>query len=575
MSETVHTSLRFGFICSGTILPRWQAECLRSLMSLDGVEPVIRISVGDGSADPTGQSKSRRARSSCGNGGGILKQTLWRVLARDVGAVAPLDLTDEFAHLPVMRLHPAANREAQRAADARELEEYRLDFVLDFDGDLVPDSEILGAPRYGVWSFQFGAWPKCGGSPAGFWEMYSGSRVTEVVLKRVSEDHGIFVNLRKGFIGTVDDSFQQNRDVVLQAGVLWPAQVCRDIRRGRASYVDGPAVSVERNGACCPTPAQLLAFSAIVLRNRIVRKFQEMFRSEQWNIGIVEQPIHQFLEGGPCSGVKWLPTPVRQRYFADPFGLASGSRLTVLAEDWDYRAGKGCVSAVEFDGEWGHPEQVMARPVHMSYPYLLQDGGDIYCIPETHQAREVALLKADSFPSQWRRVATLIRDFAAVDATVFQHNGRWWLLCTDFDADSLSTLHAWYSPRLLGPWRPHAGNPIKVDVRSSRPAGTPFVHNGSLYRPAQDCSDSYGAAIAINRIRRLTPDDFAEETVAVIEPERKGGFPSGLHTLASVENMTLVDGKRSVFVPEVFFDSLRAIARRLLRVRSVQGAVEQ
>src|SRR5213596_456309 len=58
--------------------------------------------------------------------------------------------------------------------------------------------------------------------------------------------------------------------------------------------------------------------------------------------------------------------------------------------------------------------------------------------------------------------------------------------------------------RPLGPWRPHPGNPVKVDVRSSRPAGGPFLFGGNLYRPAQDCSRTYGGGITINRVTHLS-----------------------------------------------------------------------
>ena len=65
----------------------------------------------------------------------------------------------------------------------------------------------------------------------------------------------------------------------------------------------------------------------------------------------------------------------------------------------------------------------------------------------------------------------------------------------------LTDLHIWWSDDLFGQWRPHAANPVKIDARSARPAGTPFVHAGTLYRPAQDCSHTYGGAVAICRVR--------------------------------------------------------------------------
>ena len=94
-------------------------------------------------------------------------------------------------------------------------------------------------------------------------------------------------------------------------------------------------------------------------------------------------------------------------------------------------------------------------------------------------------------------------------------------------------------------------------MMTSRPAGTPFWVDGALYRPAQDCSSTYGARVQINRILVLTPTDFSEEVVACVEPDSRGLYPRGLHTLSSLGRQTLVDGKRSVFVAAEFLRVLR------------------
>jgi hypothetical protein len=200
----------------------------------------------------------------------------------------------------------------------------------------------------------------------------------------------------------------------------------------------------------------------------------------------------------------------------------------------------------------------------MSYPYLFEHKGEIYCIPEIYQAREVCLYKAEEFPHKWVKVATLIKNIAAVDSTVFEYQGRWWLTCSDFDQDPFLTLFVWHAPDLFGPWEPHACNPVKIDIGSARPAGTPFVHNGQLYRPAQDSSKAYGGRIIVNRVVRLTPTEFKEEQVAVIEPEKNGPYPDGVHTISSVGNFTLIDGKRFMFSKGAF---RWAFGQRVAKIR--------
>jgi hypothetical protein len=269
-------------------------------------------------------------------------------------------------------------------------------------------------------------------------------------------------------------------------------------------------------------------------------------RADVWNVGIVDAPIETFLTPGARPPVRWLPLP-RHASIADPFGLMTGEGMVILAERLDDGATQGYIVTLDPGGAES-PRTVISAEVHLSYPYLFQYSGKTFCIPETGMARAVRLYEATAFPDTWVQRATLIEGFAALDTTVFQYGGRWWLLCTDQDGPPDATLYGWHAPDLSGPWTPHARNPLKHDLRSSRPAGTPFVHAGHLYRPTQDCTRTYGGAVAISRVLRLTPDEFAEELVTSVEPYRDGPYPDGLHTLSTCGARTLIDGKRRAYV---------------------------
>jgi hypothetical protein len=126
-------------------------------------------------------------------------------------------------------------------------------------------------------------------------------------------------------------------------------------------------------------------------------------------------------------------------------------------------------------------------------------------------------------------------------------------------------LFIYHADQFEGPWQPHQNNPVKSDVRSSRPGGTPFMLHGKLYRPAQDCSVSYGSAIAINEITELTENSFAEKTVRRIEPRAEWKFNKGLHTFSIVADNILIDAKRYAFN----FDNFKHIlARKIKRIFS-------
>lgn len=273
--------------------------------------------------------------------------------------------------------------------------------------------------------------------------------------------------------------------------------------------------------------------------------YPDFFMRRQWNIGVVKAPVAAFLDPEFHPRVEWLPPPRSLEFFADPFGVVHEGRLHVMCERFDRRTQSGSIWIVEWPdgGSFARSTPVLHLNGHASYPYLLEDRGKVYCIPETSAAGEVGLYRADRFPLNWRRVGTLLQGFPGVDNTLFRHEDRWWLLSTTSEVPD-GKLYAWYADAIEGPWAPHPQNPIKQDLSSARPGGTPFVHDGALYRPAQDCSKSYGARIVINKILELTPKRFREVRVRTVEPDSKGPYPLGLHTLSAVGALTLVDGLR-------------------------------
>jgi len=209
--------------------------------------------------------------------------------------------------------------------------------------------------------------------------------------------------------------------------------------------------------------------------------------------------------------------------------------------------------------EW--PPGTAPRPAirsrhHLSYPYTIEHGGETWCVPECSESGEVAVYRRASDDGDWVKHKVIVADFPAIDPTLFEHDGHWWLFCTSADTGANECLYAWHAEDLFGEWLPHPGNPLKVDIRGARPAGRPFLCNGALIRPAQDCSRQYGGAITFNRILKLTCQEFAEEPAGKLLPDRDN-YPAGLHTISSINDLVIVDGARWAFVAAEFRRALR------------------
>jgi len=530
--------IRFGVLCDGPKIPTWQARSIEELRRVPGTSLALVVFSADKLPDGSRPSS-----------------LLFRayVASHPPRSLRPVDMALAFQGVPSLQ----CNRTTRDGlalrydeSDVRRIRAFDLDFLLQC-GSGVPDGEILRGARYGVWAFHHEDEPRYGGIPACLWPIYDGDAVTVGVLRRSADGVDNGIALRRGYFRTALHSLRQNVDEVHFGVVGWPANVCQDLRLGQTAYLEGPAAGTPVAASRIPSNRQMMRFLARQTRHAIRRAARAAFRHEEWCIGVADVPINRFLEARGEKRVRWLNPPERGRFIADPFGAQIDGVTHILYEDFRYATSKGVIGTIEADasGPPRTPRVAIELPVHASYPYLVVDRGEIYCIPETNESREIGLHRAVDFPTRWEKVGTLVSGVAALDPTVFRHEGRWWLTCTDRDVGENMPLFVWHARNLEGPWEPHALNPVKADIRSSRPAGTPFVHGAILYRPAQDCSRMYGGGIVINRVVRLTPTEFAEEPAATVEPFSQSPFPDGIHTLSGVGDITLIDSKRHRFIP--------------------------
>ncbi len=535
--------VRFGILCDGPTVAAWEAQSIEELLRVPGASLALLVFPEERLAD---QSRSRRFPE---------EPLLFRAYVglRSPQALRPLDMSALFQPVPTLRCRVTTQEDSKQYfddSDVRRIRGYDLDFVLQF-GHGVVEGEILRAARFGVWSFQRPDELPYGGISPCFWPIYDGEAITGAILQRVTEriDGGIV--LRSGYFRTALHSLRQNIDDVCFGAARWPANVCQDIRLGHTAYLEGGLSATEVSASRIPSNAQMMQLLLRQTRHGIRRAQQAVTRHEEWCIGIVEAPISTFLEASRETRVRWLRPPGDGRFIADPFGAQLDGAVHILYEDFRYSTSKGLIATMEATatGPPRTPKVAIELPVPASYPCIVEDRGELYCMPETNEAREVGLYRAVDFPLEWKRVATILSGVAALDPTVFRHEGRWWLAHTDRDGGQYVHLFVWHAANLEGPWEPHALNPVKADVRSSRPAGTPFVYQSTLYRPAQDCSRQYGGRIVINRVSRLTPTEFAEEPAAVVEPFLDSPFPEGIHTISRVGDVTLIDSKRHRFIP--------------------------
>lgn len=553
--------LRYGVIIDRDTLPAWQRAVIDQLA--EGGDAVLALLLRGEEVNPPDRAAREDSLWRLYNNGLVARRARCVERAGSWRDVAP--------SVPIMRIRVARRGKWSQYVEEDDLArvvDVRLDFVLRFGLGIIRGA-LLDAARYGVWSFHHDDERVIRGGPPAFWEVNDGLATSGVVLQRLTDRLDGGVPLARATFRSVLHSYPRNRDRIFLGAAGLPAQVARAVRIGAldpcAIAVSPSTAPIRRN----PTNREMGRFLARQFGRAISTRARGVFRADRWTVGTAQRPTQMTPNGELTVGaVQWLPERAEDGYFADPFPAQRDGRTAILVEEFDERENRGVISALEQCGSrWEVRSAVIDPGVHASYPFVMSNGGELYCIPETAQAGGVDIWRCIEFPTRWVRVQRLVDGVALVDPTIFTLGEQWWLVGTLKDDEPDTKLHAWSAPALFGPWTPHPLNPVKIDVCSSRPAGTPFRLDGDLYRPAQDCSTAYGAAVVCNRVVSLDERGLVEEPVGRLRAV-PGRYASGSHTLSSWNGLWVVDGRRYAHSRYRMTRELAARVRRLTQRRT-------
>jgi len=407
---------------------------------------------------------------------------------------------------------------------------------------------LEGVARFGTWRYAFGEDFAGDEEDAGKREVIDGAPVTVSGI-RVHQGGGRPDRLvYRSWSRTQPFSIARNRGNLFAKAKDFLARALRELAEGGAEWLEASPQAPDRHEERAPVGVG----GRLRLAARIARRaVQKAARIDQWTIAWRFSDIEPW--SGALDGFFRLEPP-KDRFFADPFPLQRNGRSFIFFEELPFAAGKAHISVVEVDreGRASAPVRVLERDYHLSYPFLLEEAGELYMIPETAANRTVEIYRCVEFPHRWKRERVLLDGLWAVDATLHREAGRWWMFANVANpgAEIHDELCLFASESLFGEWKPHPRNPVKSDVRNARPAGRLFVQGGRLYRPAQICAPLYGTGIVMNRVTRLDDRAFTEEEERRILPAAGSGV-LGLHTVNRAGNLSVIDAflRRPRFAP--------------------------
>jgi len=255
-----------------------------------------------------------------------------------------------------------------------------------------------------------------------------------------------------------------------------------------------------------------------------------------WSIAIYTGPTPLDLSPAPGVSAPVLTADdvhdISAAFVADPFMVLEEGCWYLFCEAKNQATRMGEIgAAISRDGfSWRYLGTVLRAPFHLSYPQVFRWEGEYYMVPETLAPGAVTLYRANRFPFEWQRVASLVEGVLA-DPTLFRFDGLWWMFAcpTPHRHDSLCLFH---SEKLTAGWRPHPMNPLlSVSPSSARPGGRVVEWDGRMIRLAQDCVPVYGSGLRAFEIDRLDPDGYSETEARqspILQPDAAWNA-SGMH----------------------------------------------
>ena len=511
--------LRFAVFADHPGQPRWMVEALARAAAGEHAELVL-VATGDGTA--------------------VAKEgPLWRAYAaldeRLFGSGARWNAPSDVTRLvsPQRRLALDGNDAGWRArAAAAGLD---VVFVL---GD-VDDARLSGLARHGTWRFCFGDTHETCASSAVLRDVMEGREVMASGL-RIHRGEGTPDRVAcPSWARAYPFSPAKSRGALFAKTAEFLARALRDLQARGDGWFDAATLPASEREAVAfhPRMADVAKLGLRVAK----RATQKALTVEEWSLA------YRFGAGdsfdGSLEGFHHLHPP-KGGFWADPFPLQRDGRHFIFFEELPYGSSRAHISVIEVDreGRATAPRKVLERDYHLSYPFLVEEDGELYMIPETADNATVEIYRCTDFPCAWKLERVLLRGLHCADATLHREGDRWWMFATATrpgGGDINDELHLFSAERLLGEWTSHRRNPVKSDVRSARPAGRLYRSGGSLYRPGQIGAPLYGSGIALHRVTRLTTEDYEEQEDGRIVPPA-GPF-LGIHTLNRAGDLIVTD----------------------------------
>lgn len=230
---------------------------------------------------------------------------------------------------------------------------------------------------------------------------------------------------------------------------------------------------------------------------------------------------------------------------ADPFLFVQNDRLFLFYESkkWKSPGVLKMVSTTDLK-HWTKPKTVLQEPYHLSFPWVFEEDGQVYMLPETGADNSIRVYKAINHAlTEFKFVKELHRFHGDAvitqgygDSCIYKKGGKYYLFTQLQYKDHVNTMELYVSDSLMGEYHLHPCSPIQHNQKIGRNAGSLMGYEGKLLRFSQDCTNRYGDNVHISEITHITPSEYEEKVIQEnIIPTGIPFYKEGGHQFHAIE----------------------------------------
>ena len=541
--------LKTGILLNNYLIPSWEYQILKDLHNSDFAKIVLLIR-NESKYSLAGKKKRSLVHILIK----LLEKTDRVIFKRRLDYNLKKDVSDLFQDIPQLDMNSGNDSlsESFFKHTVNEIAKFNLDIIIKF-GSHILNGDILKIAKYGVWANSIDNHKFINEINSGFWEVVRNCPVTNSALVILKEDAGEKEVIFNSWESTCPFSINVNRNNVYWRTSLFMPRIMNGLHKYGDNYLSTlknkfKSVSINKDNLL-QTPSFLTTARNIFNYFAIAAKtiYKKLFYTDAFNW----QLLFDIKNDNNCystnfSSFKKLSSP-KGFFWADPFVVAKNDNYYIFVEEFIYKTNKAHISVLKLDnnGNLLSSEKIIERPYHMSYPFIFRIDTTYYMIPETCKNKTIELYKCIDFPYKWEFDRNIMGNLSAVDTTLFYYNNKWWLFTSLDQTDNISgcstELFLFFTDDIFSDdWVSHPDNPIVSDVRTARPAGKLFIHEGKIYRPSQDCSGRYGKGFNLNHVTKLTETEYNETMLYEVEPVWDKKL-KGTHTLNFDKDFTIID----------------------------------